>query len=67
MCDLFALSATKDYSALEFLPIFAVRAKKNMDGWGIGYFRKHRAFVEKSAKRVFVAGHVLFGPNCKNG
>jgi predicted glutamine amidotransferase len=58
MCDLFALSATKDYSALEFLPIFAVRAKKNMDGWGIGYFRKYRAFVEKSAKRVFVAGHV---------
>jgi len=58
MCDLFALSATKDYSAPEFLPIFAVRAKKNMDGWGIGYFRKYRAFVEKSAKRVFVAGHV---------
>jgi len=58
MCDLFALSATKDYSATEFLPIFAVRAKKNMDGWGIGYFRKHRAFVEKSAKRVFVAGNV---------
>jgi predicted glutamine amidotransferase len=58
MCDLYALSATKEYSAPEFLPIFAVRAKKNMDGWGIGYFRKHRAFVEKSAKRVFAAGHL---------
>ncbi len=58
MCDLFALSAIKDYSALEFLPIFVVRAKKNMDGWGIGYFKKDRAFVEKSAKRVFVAGHL---------
>ena len=58
MCDLFALSAKKDYSAPEFLPIFAVRAKKNMDGWGIGYFRKYNAFVEKSENQVFVSGHV---------
>jgi len=42
MCDLFALA----------------KAKKNMDGWGIGYFRKHHAFIEKSAKRVFVSGYV---------
>lgn len=58
MCDLFALSAQKDYSAPEILPIFAVRAKKNMDGWGIGYFKKHQAFIEKSAKQVYVSGHV---------
>jgi predicted glutamine amidotransferase len=58
MCDLFALSAKKDYSAPEFLPVFAVQAKKNMDGWGIGYFRKHHAFVEKSAEKVFQSGHL---------
>ena len=58
MCDLFALSATKDYSAPEFLPIFAVQAKKNMDGWGIGFFRKHRAVVEKSAEKIFQSGQL---------
>ena len=58
MCDLFALSATKEYSAPEFLPIFAVRAKTNMDGWGIGFFRKHRAVVEKSAEKIFHAGQL---------
>ena len=58
MCDLFALSAKKDYSLPRSLPAFAYQARKNMDGWGIGYFRKHHAFVEKSAKRVFVSGQV---------
>lgn len=58
MCDLFALSAKKDYSAPEFLPIFAVEAKKNMDGWGIGFFRKHHAMVEKSAERIFHSGEL---------
>ena len=58
MCDLFALSATKEYSAPEFLPIFAVQAKKNMDGWGIGFFRKHHAVVEKSAEKIFQSGQL---------
>lgn len=58
MCDLFALSATKDYSAPEFLPVFAVQAKKNMDGWGIGFFRKHHAVVEKSAEQIFHSGQL---------
>jgi predicted glutamine amidotransferase len=58
MCDLFALSATKDYSAPDFLPIFAVRAKSNVDGWGIGIFRKHQAVVEKSAQNIFYAGQL---------
>lgn len=58
MCDLFALSAKKDFSAPKSLPIFAARAKKNMDGWGIGCFKKDRALVEKSGKRVFVSGYV---------
>jgi glutamine amidotransferase len=58
MCDLFALSAKKDFSAPKSLPIFAAKAKKNMDGWGIGYYRKHHGFIEKSAKRAFVSGYV---------
>ena len=53
MCDLFALSANRDYSAPKSLPIFAEQAGKNLDGWGIGY-----AYVEKSAKGIFVAGRV---------
>ena len=56
MCDLFVFSAGKDYSAHKSLPLFAKQASKNMDGWGIGYFKKYRAFVEKSADRAYVAG-----------
>jgi predicted glutamine amidotransferase len=58
MCDLFALSANKDYSAPKFLPIFAARAKKNMDGWGIGFFRKYHALVERSAEQIFHSGQL---------
>jgi len=58
MCDLFVLSAGKDYSAPKSLPLFAMRASKNMDGWGIGYFKKHLAVVEKSGKGAYVADRV---------
>ncbi|MGA8178519.1 MAG: class II glutamine amidotransferase [Desulfobacterales bacterium] len=58
MCDLFALSANRDYSAPKSLPIFAEQAGKNLDGWGIGYFTNHHAYVEKSAKGIFVAGQL---------
>lgn len=58
MCDLFALSAGADYSAPKALPIFAARAGRNMDGWGIGYFKKHQALVEKSAQSVYLSGRV---------
>jgi len=58
MCDLFALSAKKNYSAPKSMPLFATRAKKNMDGWGIGFFRKHHAVIEKSAEQVFYSGHL---------
>lgn len=56
MCDLFALCAATTYSAPRALPIFAARASRNMDGWGIGFFSKHRAHVEKSATRAYVEG-----------
>jgi predicted glutamine amidotransferase len=56
MCDLFALSAAKKYSAPKSLPIFAVKASRNVDGWGIGFFKKNRAFVEKSASWAYHEG-----------
>jgi predicted glutamine amidotransferase len=58
MCDLFALSAQKDYSAPDFLPAFAVQSKKNMDGWGIGFFRKQQALVERSAEQIYDSGQI---------
>ncbi|NLI81445.1 MAG: hypothetical protein GX443_07125 [Deltaproteobacteria bacterium] len=58
MCDLFALSAGRQYSAPEALTVFAERAKKNMDGWGIGYFRKDRACVEKSFEQAYADGRI---------
>ena len=58
MCDLFALSAGKDYSAPKSLPLFVKQARKNMDGWGIGYFKKYNAFVEKSAEQAYLSGRV---------
>ncbi|MDY0040123.1 MAG: class II glutamine amidotransferase [Desulforhabdus sp.] len=56
MCDLFALSAATNYSAPRSLPIFAAKAGRNLDGWGIGFFRKNRAYVEKSADRAYHEG-----------
>ncbi len=56
MCDLFTLSAATEYSAPRALPIFAARAGRNMDGWGIGFFKRQRAYVEKSAVRAYDAG-----------
>ncbi|HDM75518.1 MAG TPA: hypothetical protein ENG51_03505 [Deltaproteobacteria bacterium] len=56
MCELFALSARRQYSAPKSLPVFALQGRKNMDGWGIGYYRNCRAFVEKSASQVYIPG-----------
>ncbi|MEJ2429860.1 MAG: class II glutamine amidotransferase [Deltaproteobacteria bacterium] len=61
MCDLFVLSAGKDYSAPKSLPLFAKQASRNMDGWGIGYFKKYKAYVEKSADRAYAAGRLHDG------
>ena len=53
MCDIFALSAGYNYTAQEYLPVFAEKAKENMNGWGIGFFRENQAHVEKSSEQVF--------------
>lgn len=58
MCDLFALSAAKNFTASASLPLFAVRGRKNVHGWGIGFFRKRQPVVEKSAERVYYEGHL---------
>ena len=53
MCDIFALSSGHNYTAQEYLAVFAEKAKQNMDGWGIGFFRDGQALLEKSAEQVF--------------
>ncbi len=53
MCDIFAISAGYNYTPQKYLPIFAVKGRQNMNGWGIGFFRDDQAFVEKSAEQVF--------------
>ena len=58
MCDIFALSAGYNYSAKEYLPVFAMKAKQNINGWGIGFYRNGSAFVEKSSEQVFVGDQV---------
>jgi predicted glutamine amidotransferase len=58
MCDIFGLSAGYNYTAQQYLPIFAEKGRKNMNGWGIGFFRDNQAFVEKSAERVFGEDHI---------
>jgi len=53
MCDIFAISAGYNHTPQKYLPIFAEKAKHNMDGWGIGFFRDDQALVEKSDEQVF--------------
>jgi len=58
MCDIFALSAGYNYTAQQYLPIFAEKGRKNMNGWGIGFYRENQALIEKSAESVFGEDHV---------
>lgn len=62
MCDLFALSARQHHTAAASLPLFAVRGRQNVHGWGIGFFRQRVPVVEKSGDQVFADGrlHVSF-------
>ncbi|MDD2901806.1 MAG: class II glutamine amidotransferase [Syntrophales bacterium] len=58
MCDLFALSASRSYTAATSLPLFAVRGRKNVHGWGIGFFHRRAPVVEKSGEKVFTDGRL---------
>lgn len=53
MCDIFAISAGYNYIAEDYLAVFAEKARRNINGWGIGFFREGQALVEKSAEQVF--------------
>ena len=48
MCELFAMSAGQHYTAQDYLPRFADKARDNMSGWGIGFFREGQVHIEKS-------------------
>ncbi len=58
MCDLFAMSSPRSMGAQMALPVFGVRARKNVDGWGIGYFHRGQARVEKSSQRIYRPGQL---------
>ena len=50
------------HTAATSLPLFAVRGRQNVHGWGIGFFRQRLPVVEKSGDQVFADGrlHVSF-------
>jgi hypothetical protein len=58
MCELFATSAGYHYTAQEYLPLFADKARDNMSGWGIGFFRDGQVHIEKSCEGIYAGGHV---------
>jgi predicted glutamine amidotransferase len=58
MCELFATSARYHYTAQEYLPLFADKARDNMSGWGIGFFRDEQVHIEKSCEGIYAGGHV---------
>ncbi|MFZ5447400.1 MAG: class II glutamine amidotransferase [Thermodesulfobacteriota bacterium] len=58
MCELFAMSAGYHYTAQEYLPLFADKARDNMSGWGIGFFREGQVHIEKSCEGIYSGGHV---------
>jgi predicted glutamine amidotransferase len=53
MCDILAISAGYNYTPKQYLPLFAERGRRNMDGWGIGFFRDGQVLVETSPEEVY--------------
>jgi len=58
MCELFAMCAGHQYTAQEYLPVFADKSRANMSGWGIGFFRDGQVHIEKSCEGIY-AGDVV--------
>ena len=52
MCDVLAISAGFNYTPKQYLPLFAERGRRNMNGWAIGFFREGQAVVEASPEQV---------------
>jgi predicted glutamine amidotransferase len=58
MCDLLAISAGHNYTPKQYLPLFAERGRRNLHGWGIGFFRDGQALVETSPEEVYPGDQV---------
>ena len=53
MCELFAMSAGQNYTAQDYLPVFADKSRTNISGWGIGFFRNGQVHIEKSCEGIY--------------
>ena len=53
MCELFAMSAGQHFTAQDYLPRFADKARDNMSGWGIGFFREGQVHIDKSCEGIY--------------
>ena len=58
MCELFAMSAGQNYTAQEYLPVFADKSRDNISGWGIGFFRGGQVYIEKSCDGIYAGDQV---------
>ena len=58
MCELFAMSAGQNYTAQDYLPVFADKSRANISGWGIGFFRDGQVHIEKSCEGVYAGEQV---------
>ncbi len=58
MCELFAMSAGQNYTAQEYLPVFADKSRDNISGWGIGFFRAGQVVIEKSCEGIYAGDQV---------
>ena len=58
MCELFAMSAGQNYTAQDYLPVFADKSRDNISGWGIGFFRNGQVYIEKSCEGIYAGDQV---------
>jgi predicted glutamine amidotransferase len=58
MCELFAMSAGENYTAQDYLPVFADKSRDNLSGWGIGFFRGGQVHIEKSCEGIYSGDQV---------
>jgi predicted glutamine amidotransferase len=58
MCELFAMSAGQNYTAQDYLPVFADKSRANISGWGIGFFRDGQVHIEKSCEGIYAGEQV---------
>ncbi|HYQ60384.1 MAG TPA: class II glutamine amidotransferase, partial [Desulfatiglandales bacterium] len=50
-----------NYTPKQYLPLFAERGRRNMNGWAIGFFREGQALVEASPEQVHTGYQVHEG------